>query len=60
MAASPYIPVYQQVQPGRELGAITWQPVGKRGRVVMVSSGAGSHGDPQFGLATGAGLWSTS
>lgn len=26
------------------------------GRVVMVSSGAGSHGDPQFGLATGAGV----
>ena len=26
------------------------------GRVVMVSSGAGSHGDPQFGLATGGGV----
>ena len=26
------------------------------GRVVNVASGAGSHGDPQFGLATGAGV----
>jgi NAD(P)-dependent dehydrogenase (short-subunit alcohol dehydrogenase family) len=28
----------------------------RTGRVVNVASGAGSHGDPQFGLATGAGV----
>ncbi len=28
----------------------------RRGRIVNVSSGAGSHGDPRFGLTTGAGM----
>jgi NAD(P)-dependent dehydrogenase (short-subunit alcohol dehydrogenase family) len=30
----------------------------RRGRIVNVSSGAGSHGDPRFGLAAGPGMTS--